>query len=135
MSCRRRELTTMRKTALRRTALSWRRGGRRRVPVEAHCCAEGGHHQALVVFVCAWLKASRSWGVRLIENGSPIVKMADEECVWSLEDKVDKARVSVIAPASGPPTAAEPIVCHMIEMIFLSAEVEGVNKQALRAIL
>ena len=61
--------------------------------------------------------------------------MTGEECVWSLEGRVDKARVSVIAPAylSGPPTAAEPTACRMDEWSFLSAEVEGVNKQALRA--
>ena len=60
MSCRRRELTTMRLAALRRTAQSQRRGGRPQIPLEAPCCnVEGCHHRALVAVGCAWLKANR----------------------------------------------------------------------------
>ena len=75
MSCRRRELTTMRLAALRRTAQSQRHGGLPQVPLEAPCCnAEGCHHQALVAFICAWLKAIRKWATSSTANGSPIVK-------------------------------------------------------------
>ena len=100
MSCRRRELTTMRKTALRRTALSWRRGCRPQIPLEAPQCM-GCHHQAMVTFVCAWRdRVGVGVSVRPQMEAVQSRKMADEECVWSLGGRVDKARVSVIAPAS-----------------------------------
>ena len=47
---------------------------------------------------------------------SSVQKVADDEYAWSMEGRMDKAIISVIAPASlsGPPTAAEPIVCRMV---------------------
>ena len=113
----------MRLTPLRRTtALSWRCGGRPQVPLdqlEAPCCAEGGHHQ--LPFVCAW-RERVGVGVSFRPQMDAVQsrKMADEECVWSLEGRVEKAKVSVIVPASlsGPPTAAEPTACRMDEWSF-----------------
>ena len=69
MSCRRRELTTMRLTAqgskpMRLTALrrttEMAQGSKPLKPMRLTaqgskpCCAEGGHHQAMAAFVYAW---------------------------------------------------------------------------------
>ena len=80
--------------------------------------------------------SGRSWGFRSTANGCcPIVKMADEECVWSLEGRVEKARVSVIVQhlCRGRPQPLNLLHVAWMNGHFYIGGGRGVNKQALRA--
>ena len=112
-------------------------GGRPQVPLgqlEASCCAEGGHHQ--LPFVCAWRdRVGVGVSVRPQMDAVQSRKMADEACVWSLEGRVEKARVSVIVQHL---CRDRPQPLNLLHVAWMNGHFyigggRGVNKQALRA--